>query len=104
MPRSGRRAPHSGNGLQPCRCPPLVIRLIVDKAARLLRRRPLHCGGHSPLHSGMLIGLAVDHAADLVFAFGNDDVSLDRLRLAETPASAHGLIPSLVGEGTTDES
>src|SRR3954464_13129684 len=63
-----------------------------------------HRLAHRRLHFDMVASLAINDAADLGFALGDDDMDLDRLLLSEPPTPPHGLIPCLIGVAATDKS
>lgn len=62
-----------------------------------------HSRSHGAFHCGVVAGLPIDHAADLILALGDDQVNVNGPRLAEPPAPSHSLIPSLIGEAAAHE-
>jgi hypothetical protein len=51
----------------------------------------------------VVAGFAVNHAANLILALGNNQMHIDGARLAKSPAPPHGLIPSLITEAAAHE-
>ena len=43
--------------------------------------------------AGMIVGLAINDAANGVLAFRNNDMNFNGFRLAEAPETTHSLIP-----------
>ena len=77
--------------------------LIGNAGLRLDIPIASHSRSHGAFHCGVVAGLPIDHAADLILALGNDQMHVNGPRLAEPPAPPHGLIPSLIREAAAHE-
>ena len=73
-----------------------MLRVVGYSILRLASHRAAHGGAHRSFHVLMILGFAVNDAADLILAFGDYDMRFDRSCLTEPPASAHRLVILLI--------
>src|SRR6185437_894628 len=102
-PRISARNGRSGSGRYPSWQPHSPVWFVSGFHKSALPLRSRHCIAHGAFHLCVVIRLAIDNAADLVFALGDDDVDGQLALLPEAPAAAHRLIPKLVAVRAADE-